>query len=349
MEITNETDVEVSSLEKPKKTKVLIIRFSSIGDIVLCSPVIRCVKQQIPDVEVHFLTRNSFKAVTEANPYVDRFFYFNNNLDKLISQLEEEKYDYIIDLHKNFRTNKIKLALNCKAFTYKKESVAKFFLTKFHINLMSGRHITDRSLDTVASLGVKNDGRGLDYFLPEHLKVSLDDLPAQHRFGYIAIVIGASYYTKKLPVVRLQKLCQLIEYPIVLIGGKEDIKEAKAIAEVDPYKIYDACGKFSLHESAWLVKQAKLVISHDTGLQYVASAFNKKILAIWGGTSPKLDVEPYYPASNATIMHHNFVVPKLLCQPCSNYGSNKCPKGHFKCMKNQDLNKIADTAMQSIR
>ena len=340
---------EIKPENMPKKPKVLIIRFSSIGDIVLCSPVIRCVKQQIPDVTVHFLTRLSFKAVTEANPYVDKFFYFEHHIDKLISQLVEEQYDFVIDLHKNFRTNKIKLALNCKAFTYKKESAAKFFLTKFHINFMSGRHITDRSLDTVAPLGVKNDGKGLDYFLPNQLKVSLDDLPAQHRFGYIAIVIGASYYTKKLPVIRLQKLCELIEYPIVLIGGKEDAKEAIAIAEVDPYKVYDACGKFSLHESAWLVKQAKLVISHDTGLQYVASAFNKKILAIWGGTSPKLDVEPYYPSSNSMPLHQNFVVPRLLCQPCSNFGSNKCPKGHFKCMKKQDLNKIAEAAMEIVK
>jgi len=348
MEKLNVLNTLETTNEENKKLKVLVIRLSSIGDIVLCSPVLRCLKQQIPDVEVHFLTRYTFKAVTESNPFVDRFFYYNNNLKKLISQLEEEKYDYIIDLHKNFRTNKIKIALDCKTLTYKKESVAKFFLTKFHINFMSGRHITDRCLDTVAPLGIKNDGRGLDFFLPEKLHISLDDLPAQHRFGFIAIVIGASYYTKKLPVIRLQKLCQLIEYPIILIGGKEDVKESKAIAEIDPYKIYDACGKFSLHESAWFVKQSKLVISHDTGFQYVASAFNKKILAIWGGTSPKLDVEPYYSSDNSKTLHQNFIVPGLLCQPCSNYGSAKCPKSHFKCMKNQDLKKIAETAMQNV-
>ena len=332
-----------------KNPKILVIRFSSIGDIVLCSPVIRCIKQQIPGAEVHFLTRLSFKEVTEENPYVDKFFYFDHHLDKLIPQLQEEYYDYVIDLHKNFRTKKIKIALECRNFTYKKESVAKFLLTKFHINLMSGRHITDRSLDTVAPLGVKNDGKGLDYFLPSNINVTLNDLPAQHRFGYIAIVIGASYYTKKLPVAKLQKLCELIEYPIVLIGGREDEKEAKAIAEINPYRIYNACGKFSLHESAWLVKHSKLVISHDTGLQYVASAFNKKVLAIWGGTSPKLDVEPYYASNNVTQMSQNFVVPGLMCQPCSNYGSSKCPKGHFKCMKNQDLEKIAETAIQVVK
>jgi len=348
-----EEPTELQSLEnETKKVKVLIIRFSSIGDIVLCSPVIRCVKQQLPNAEVHFLSKLSFKAVTEANPYIDKFFYFNNNLDTLINELKVEKYDYVIDLHKNFRTLKIKLVLKCPALTYKKQSLAKFLLTKLHINLMSGRHITDRSLDSVAPLGVKNDGKGLDYFIPSHVDVSIADLPAQHRFGYIAIVIGASYYTKKLPITKLIELCALIDFPIVLIGGKEDVEIAKEVANTAPFKIYDACGKFNLHESAWLVKESKLVISHDTGFQYIACAFNKKVLAIWGGTSPKLDVEPYYATNSfvqtTTPFHQNFVVPKLSCQPCSNFGTKTCPKGHFKCMLNQDVQKIAGTAMSNV-
>ena len=349
---TIEELIEVESSKKePKRLKILIIRFSSIGDIVLCSPVIRCVKQQLPNAEVHFLSKLSFKAVTEANPYIDKFFYLNNNLDTLISELQQEKYNYVIDLHRNFRTFKIKLALKCPALTYKKQSLAKFILTKFHINLMSGRHITDRSLDTVLPLGVKNDGKGLDYFIPSHVNVSIADLPAQHRFGYIAIVIGASYNTKKLPVAKLIELCALIDFPIVLIGGKEDSEIAKEVANIAPFKIYNACGKFNLHESAWLVKESKLVISHDTGFQYIACAFNKKVLAIWGGTSPMLDVEPYYATYNfiqATPFHQNFVVQKLSCQPCSNYGTKTCPKGHFKCMLNQDVQKIAQTAMANV-
>ena len=211
--------------KEPKLSKILVIRLSSIGDIVLASPVIRCIKQQLPNAEVHFLSKKSFKAVTEANPYIDKFFYLDNNLADLIDELDKENYDYIIDLHKNFRTFKIKLALKTRAYTYKKETLAKFLLTRFGINAMSGRHITDRSMDTVAPLGVVNDGRGLDYFIPSNIRISIADLPTQHQFGYIAIVIGASYHTKKLPIHKLQELCTLIDYPIVLIGGKEDMAE----------------------------------------------------------------------------------------------------------------------------
>ena len=344
--------VEPTNIES-KPTKVLIIRFSSIGDIVLASPVFRCVKQQLPNAEVHFLSKKSFKVVTEANPYIDKFFYLDGELADLIDTLDKEHYDYVVDLHKNYRTFIIKLALKCKSFTYKKQSIAKFLLTKLHINLMSGRHITDRCLDTVLPLGIVNDGKGLDYFIPKDIHITVHDLPTTHQFGYVAIVIGASYYTKKLPTHKLQELCTQIDYPIVLIGGKEDADEGGEIAKIAPFKIYNACGKFSLHESVWLVKESKLVISHDTGLLYIACAFRKKVFAIWGGTSPKLDVEPYYYTNDLGIqvntLYKNYIVPKLSCQPCSNFGTDTCPKKHFKCMENQNVTEIATNVQNVVK
>lgn len=334
------------------KKKFLVIRFSSIGDIVLASMVIRCLKLQVPNAEVHLLTKLSFKAVTEANPYIDHYYYFNNNLAELIPVLKQEQYDCVVDLHKNFRTTILKFRLGIPALTYKKLGWQKFLLTKLGINLMPQRHISDRSLDTLKPLGVVNDGRGLDYFIPLEQAVKQSDIPTSHAFGYIAIVIGASYYTKKLPTEQLKQLCSAINFPIVLLGGKEEIKEGNTISAIDPIRIYNACGKFSLHESADLIRKSRLVISHDTGLQYIACAFNKKVLAIWGGTSPLLDVEPYYGASQL-IEHEgtafqNFIVPKLGCQPCSNYGTKKCPKGHFKCMKLQNIEQIAKVANECL-
>ncbi len=326
--------------------KFLVIRFSSIGDIVLTTPAIRCLKQQVPGAEVHFLTKRSLKAVTEANPYIDRFFYYQDNLEELINQFKQERYDYIIDLHKNFRTHRIRWSLRTKTLAYHKESIRKFLLTKFHINLMTGRHIVDRCLDALKPLGVKDDEKGMDYFIPEDQRTSAKDIPTAHSAGFVAIVIGASYYTKKLPVAKLQQLCLQLKYPVILVGGKEDVAEGKQIAGVDPVSIYNACGKFSLHESADLVDKAKLVISHDTGLQYIACALSKPVLAIWGGTSPLLDVEPYYGANQLQPGYTNFIVPGLRCQPCSNFGTNTCPKGHFKCMQQQDIAAIVAKAHQ---
>lgn len=331
--------------------KILVIRFSSIGDIVLASPVLRCIKKQIPDVELHFLSKLSFKMVTAANPYVDKFFYYDKSLDTVIESLRVEDYDYVIDLQNNIRSNRIRRAIKRPSYIINKLSLQKFILTKLRINVMPKTHITQRSLQAVAKLGVKDDGGGLDYFIPAEDVVKDSELPASHLFGYIAIVIGASYFTKKLPVHKLQQLCKAIDYPIILIGGNEDQEAGKAIASIDTYKIYNACGKFNLNESADLVRRSKLVISHDTGLQYIACAFNKQVLAIWGGTSPKLAVEPYYGEhfikQQATPVFENICL-NLPCQPCSKYGTNRCPKGHFNCMEKLDVEEVAKKAMQRI-
>jgi len=259
--------------------------------------------------------------------------------------LKQYQFDYIIDLHKNFRTYRIQKALGVPSLSYQKLSLQKFLLTKLHLNLMPTRHIADRSVDALASFGVVNDGKGLDYFIPKETALKQNALPASFQSGYIALVIGASYASKKLPVAELQALCHKIPYPIVLVGGKEDQAEGDAVAAVNPIKIHNACGQFNLHESALLVKNAKTVISHDTGFLYIACAFHKKTVAIWGATSPALQVEPYYPSSVNTDWYFNAIVPNLPCQPCSNYGTKQCPQGHFACMKKQDLQAIADKAI----
>ena len=342
--------------------RLLFIRFSSIGDIVFTTPAIRCAKQQIPGVEIHFLTKEAMKAVTISNPYIDHFHYFDKDLTATINQLKACNFDYIIDMHKNYRTYQIQKALGVPSLSYEKLSLQKFLLTKLHINFMPVRHIADRSLDALSSLGVVNDGKGLDYFIPKETALNATALPASFQSGYIALVIGASYSTKKLPISALQNLCHKIPYPIVLIGGKEDEAQGAAVEAINPIKIFNACGKFNLHESAILVKQSRTVISHDTGFLYIACAFHKKTVAIWGGTSPALQVEPYYPSvqqeSKKTLsaetapailnnneMYFNAIVPSLTCQPCSNYGTNHCPQGHFACMQQQDLQTIADKAI----
>jgi len=324
--------------------RLLFIRFSSIGDIVFTTPAIRCAKQQIPGVEIHFLTKPSMKAVTEANPYIDHFHYLEKDLGTTIASLKSCQFDYIIDLHRNFRTFRIKRALKVPAFTYDKLSWQKFLLTKLHWNWMPHRHIVERSMDTLLPLGVVNDGRGMDYFVPSSVQIKANDIPSVHQAGYVAMVIGASYASKKMPIYQLQALCKLIPFPIILIGGKEDADEGSAVASIDPVRIYNACGKFNLHKSALLVQRAKTVVSHDTGFLYIACAFHKKTVAIWGATSPALQVEPYYAAADqaASEMYFNSIVPHLPCQPCSNYGTKKCPQGHFACMRQQNIQLIAD-------
>ncbi len=275
------------------------------------------------------------RAVTEANPYIDHFHYLAGDFGALITELKAYKFDYIIDLHKNLRSFRIRAALGVPVLAYDKLSVEKFLLTKFQINRMPDRHISLRSVDALAPLGVVYDGKGLDYFIPETVQV-----PALFPAGYVALVIGASYTTKKLPLDSLKQLVKLIPHPIVLIGGPEEKADGTELAKLDPDRIVNTCGSYSLHESAALVRDARIVISHDTGMLYIACAFEKNVIAIWGATSPALQVEPLMP-ENAKTHVFQAIVPNLTCQPCSNFGTKTCPKGHFNCMNQQDLPEIA--------
>jgi len=327
--------------------KILIIRFSSIGDIVLTTPVIRCIKKQVPGVEVHYLTKYSFRSIIQSNHYVDKVHLLNDNFEYLLEELRKERFDYVIDLHHNLRTLKVKRALKAKAFSFNKLNIQKFFLTVFKVNSLPAIHIVDRYFETVKTLGVTNDGVGLDYFIPEQDKVSDHDIPAAQSLGYIGIVIGAAHNTKKLPVPKLQQLCSSINHPIILLGGPEDRANGDAIASVDPIKIYNACGKFNLNESADLVRKAKKIITHDTGLMHIAAAFKKPITSIWGNTIPAFGMTPYYGSANQSF--EKAEVKNLWCRPCSKIGYDKCPLRHFKCMEKQDIQKIAGAANASLK
>jgi len=327
--------------------KILIIRFSSIGDIVLTTPVVRCLKKQLPDAGVHYLTKASFRAVLEANPYIDKLHYLQDDLQEIIPALQQENFDYVIDLHHNLRTMRVKKALGKRSFSFNKLNIQKFVLTTIKINTLPNVHIVDRYMDTVQSLGVKNDGRGLDYFIPDTDKVKESDIPGGHLAGYIGVVIGAAHNTKKLPVHKLQELCKAIEHPIILLGGREDRANGELIASVDPHKIYNSCGKFNINESADLVRRAKLIITHDTGLMHIATAFKKQVISIWGNTVPQFGMYPYYGALSPQLPKDKLPydimeVRPLYCRPCSKIGYNKCPLGHFKCMEKIQISEIVE-------
>ncbi|GAA4468618.1 glycosyltransferase family 9 protein [Nemorincola caseinilytica] len=332
--------------------KVLVIRFSSIGDIVLTTPVLRCLKEQLAHAEVHYLTKLTFSPILMHNPHIDKLWYLHSDLAPVIEELKKEKFDCIIDLHHNLRTMQVKRALKVKkCYSFPKLNIQKWLLTNLKIDLMPDKSIVDRYMETVKPLRVANDGKGLDHFLPPQKQLGNKDIPMSHWGGYVGCVIGGSMNTKKLPVDKWKEFCRLSPYPIMLLGGPEDMYEGGKIAEMDPVKIYNSCGKFNLSESAELVKMARVVVSNDTGLMHIAAAYKKPIISLWGNTSPEMGMFPYYGHNNLkeriapelTIMENK----ALRCHPCSKIGYDKCPKGHFKCMNELDMTQVADRVRSS--
>ena len=319
--------------------KILIIRFSSIGDIVLTSPVIRCLKKQT-GAEIHYLTKKSFEKILTSSPYVDKVFSIEKEISEVITDLKSMNYDYVIDLHKNLRSLHVKKALAVKSFSFNKLNIEKWLMVNLKINRLPNTHIVDRNLETVVPLGVKNDGEGLDYFIPKEDEIDLNEINKKYNFlindsKYIAFVIGAAHATKRLPVEKIIDICNGLNLPIILLGGKEDFENGELISTKSIGYVLNLCSKLNLNQSASIVKQAELVITHDTGLMHIAAAFRKKIISVWGSTIPEFGMYPYYPTSaNEGIFKNNTVeMIGLSCRPCSKIGYNKCPKGHFKCMQ----------------
>jgi len=316
--------------------KFLIIRFSSIGDIVLTSPIVRCVKKQIPGAEVHYITKKAFASVIESNPHIYKLYTIEKDVSEVIKELKKENYDFVIDLHHNLRSVQVKQGLKKPSASFPKLNVEKWLKVNLKIDKLPEVHIVDRYFETVKSLNVKNDGEGLEYFIPKKDEVSITTLPATHQNGYIGFVIGARHFTKRLPLHKIIDICKRIDAPIVLLGGKEDIESAKQIEATVGVKIYNACGKYNLNQSASLVKQAKKIITHDTGLMHIAAAFKKDIISVWGNTIPEFGMYPYKPGANSHIVE----VKDLSCRPCSKIGYKACPKKHFKCMEEISVEQI---------
>jgi ADP-heptose:LPS heptosyltransferase len=310
--------------------KILIIRFSSIGDIVLTTPVIRNVKTQL-DAEIHFASKIQFKSFLENNPYIDRLHLLDTSLKAFVEQLRQEKFDYIVDLHHNLRTRIIKTLLGVRAYSFNKLNWQKWLIVNLKINRLPDQHIVERYMKTVHHLGVKNDALGLDFFIPEKDEVPWEWLPESHRREFTAYAIGGQHATKRLPVEKMIELCIRINHPIVLLGGKEDWAEGEKVfrffEDQGNHTIFNACGKYSLNQSASLLKKSRIVFSHDTGLMHIAAAFKKEVFSIWGNTIPAFGMTPY--RTKFVNLENNH----LSCRPCSKIGFDKCPKGHFKCMR----------------
>ena len=365
--------------------KILVIRFSSIGDIVLTTPVIRCLKNQISDAEIHVLTKKKFSSLYKTNPHINKVYEYDDSLKKNIEELKLENYDYIVDLQKNKRSLRVTRALHCQHSSFPKLNFKKFLLTTFKINLMPDIHIVDRYFKAVEKLGVKNDCQGLDFFISEKNNYPLSELPEDFQNGYHAFVIGGTYKTKILPAVKVSEVIKKLNEPVILLGGPDDVERAEEIirqrttdngqqtlgkslndAKSQSHKdkvsklvgknigtstssvteisqnlsILNLVGKINLEQSASIVKNAKSVLTNDTGLMHIAAALHKNVVSVWGNTVPELGMYPYLP--NEKEKCHIIECKDVKCRPCSKLGFKECPRRHFKCMMEIDCDAIVE-------
>ncbi|MBR1627303.1 MAG: glycosyltransferase family 9 protein [Bacteroidales bacterium] len=325
--------------------KFLIIRLSSIGDIVLTTPVVRCLKKQYPNCQIHYLTKQSNACILESNPYINKVHVYNKGLGihSLINELKKEDFSFIIDLHKNLRSKRIVIALHKPYGMFNKLNFKKWYYVHTKKNVMPNIHIVDRYFDAVKKLNVTNDKEGLDFFLQDEDYISPDALPLSFQDGYITVAVGAKHITKQIPTDILIAVCEKIDGNILLLGDINDKIKANRIENAIGSRVFNGCGAYSLTQTAALIDTSKGIITADTGLMHIAAALKKNIISLWGNTVPEFGMYPYLPKS-CKKENHIFEVKNLKCRPCSKLGYKKCPHVHFKCMKQQDTFRIAEIA-----
>lgn len=223
-------------------------------------------------------------------------------------------------------------------------------MVKLKWNRLPDRHIVARYLDTTKDWTIEYDGKGLDYFIPQDQELDPAEL-AERYFShqeilraavaeqqYVALVIGAAHATKRLPEEKIISIAKAIKHPVFLLGGPAEKEQGARIAQAAGQQVINTCGALQLHQSTSLVRQAAVVISHDTGMMHIAAAFNKDIISIWGNTIPAFGMYPFFAKGQGsnTIVQVN----QLSCRPCSKIGYDQCPKGHFKCMQQIDESRI---------
>jgi ADP-heptose:LPS heptosyltransferase len=319
--------------------KVLVVRFSSIGDIVLTTPVLRSLKDQLSGVEVHFLTKRSFAGTLELNPDIDRLFTIDESINECLEDLKRQSYAHVIDLHNNIRTSTLALKLGVPVTRFPKYNVKKWLYVRFKIDKLPNVHIVDRYFKTVEKLGVQDRGYAVSFPLGDDDMVDLNEHQIEQG-KYVCIAVGARFATKQIPVKSLVKIIDSMESRVVLLGGNGDVdRSTEVLRSVQhPEDVVDLTGRLSLRQSASVVQRCDKLLTGDTGLMHIASAFDVQIESVWGNTTPKLGMYPYRPKNADSFFIHE--VEGLDCRPCSKIGFEKCPKGHFKCMNDQNLDKI---------
>lgn len=312
--------------------KLLIIRLSSIGDVVLTTPAVRCIKEQLKNAEIYFLTKPGCAPMMQHNPYIDHLIVLKENLKETIDELRGYGIETVVDLHNNHRSRAIRSALGTKTMVYNKENLHKFLFIITKHDFMSGRHVVDRYLDAVAPLGVTNDGKGLDCFLPQDINVT--SCPPANQ--YVVIACGAQHYTKQIPIRNIAEMTKDIKAPVVLIGDNKDAARIEALAFDWPANVVNLCGKTSLLQSAAIVRDSAVVVTPDSAMMHIAAALQRPIIAVWGCTNPSFGFTPYH------AEYTNFIAKGLHCNPCTRMGKAKCPRKHFNCMNHQNWSEIIE-------
>lgn len=322
-------------------SKILIIRSSSIGDILLATPLLRLLRQKYRTASIDFIVKKQFHDLLRMNPNIDHIHTFDPHagisaLVELKKRIVDRRYDLVIDVHDNFRSHYLRQMPHAQVVKIKKYKWRRFFLVACGWNFYTAVvPVYQRYIHTVSHLGIVDDGLGLDFYLDPVVQASIHNRLCDAGFHFdrltLGIAPGASFATKRWPVENYAQVAKRaadeLGVQIMLLGNAADAELTHSIAHKIEHSVYDLAGRLTLMESACALRHANLMLTNDTGLMHLATALKIPTIAIFGPTVKELGFFPIPP--HASVIERT----KLSCRPCTHTGRNKCPRKHFKCMR----------------
>ncbi|HNY49684.1 MAG TPA: lipopolysaccharide heptosyltransferase II [Smithella sp.] len=317
-----------------KNSKILVTRFSSLGDIVLTTPVYHNLKLSYPECKIYVAVKEKFSDILEGNPYIDNLIVLKNgeSLFSLIRRIRSENFDVFIDLHNKVRSFILRLFCGIpRIIVYRKNTVSKYLYIK---NSRKGnfltQHTIEKYLDVLQEVGIQPTIKSPEIFVDHNLNDFCERHNIRQNDLLVGINPGSVWPTKKWLPERFAEVADWLTAhygaKIVVIGSNNDRDDINKVLAASKHPHIDLCGKTSLRELATVISQCALFITNDSGPMHIAAALQVPLVAIFGSTTKELGFTPY--GTNNRIVEVN-----LPCRPCSSHGKKKCPEEHFKCMR----------------
>jgi len=332
--------------------KFLIIRFSSIGDVILTTPLIRCLRAAFPKAQIDFLVKKEFAVVLLGNPHINNIITFDktdsrNELRRIRMKVMLTRYSMIFDIQKNIRSMLIGVGSRTGIAGYSKKLLARDLLIRFKINIYKEvKPVYLRYFEAVETLGVQYDRKGTEVFPSDQDNRSVEDALTQNNVPVgkpiLVLAPGAKWENKRWATegfaAAADSFCSQTGAYTILIGGPGDIEICNLVQAHMATPSLNLAGKLSLLGSASMLGKAAMVMTNDTGMLHMAQAMKAPVVAVYGPTTRELG---FYPLpENSRVAEIN-----ISCRPCTQKGLHSCPKKHFRCMKDLKSELVSNLAV----
>jgi len=311
--------------------RILCVRFSSIGDVLLTTPLVRVLRRRHPDAELYFVTKRAMAPLVVENPHLTRVIELDpqERMTDLARRLRTLGPTHGLDLHGSVRSLALRWLVPCSWSGYSKRKLARTTLIATKINIYGKQvPVPERYFEAARALDVAPDGGPPEFFLAPaaraHMKhwlaeVGLDQKP------FVVIAPGAAHATKRWPSQHWQVLTERLQqvgYGVVAVGGPAD----RALVTALGARVINVAGEFTLQETGACLARAAVLVSGDTGVMHMASGVGTPVVALFGPTVEPFGFFPY--TRRAAVLERD-----LGCRPCSAMGTDRCPLGHHRCLE----------------